>query len=478
MGGRPSYLSLATALSRLGAVAVLLRPDAGREALERAIGLSRVGALIADPENASLGRAAFDGGVFVLGGGGDARTLPESVVDMEAIDPDAVELPDWFEPNPGRACDLAMVILTLDRSGEARAAHITNHRWAFSAIGAAAACTLTPKDTVYCGLPLHHAAGTLVATGAALVGGSRLALASQFSPETFWSEVRRYGATVVFYAGAMCRALANAPYARSEKNHPVRLFAGSGMRADAWQRLVDRFGPVGVLEFYATTEGNVVLANASGEKVGAVGRPLPGSAEIAIVAYDFEALDFKRDADGKYVRCDVDEPGMLIAKVDRTPPRETQRLRRGVFEDDDTWFFTGDILRCDADGDYWFIDRFDNMIVTEEGPVSTVRIEDALHKVADVELAVAYGVRLAGSAWAVPVATIKLREGATLDGSALREVVDAELEKNARPRYIRCASEIAMTDGFRPLKAPLRKLGIEAADGAVLLAYESGYQAG
>jgi acyl-CoA synthetase (AMP-forming)/AMP-acid ligase II len=259
----------------------------------------------------------------------------------------------------------------------------------------------------------------------------------------------------------------------------VRLFAGSGMRADVWARLIDRFGPVGVLEFYASTEGNVVLANASGEKIGALGRPLPGSAEIALVAYDLDALDFARDDNGKYVRCGDDETGMLIARVDRTPPRATKRLRRGVFEEDDTWFFSGDLLRRDADGDYWFVDRLENMIATETGPVSTVRIEDVLHEVAAIELAVAYGVKLPEAAWSVPVATIKLRDGAVLDGSALRELVDARLEPAARPRYLRCVGEIAMTDGFRPLKSSLRKAGVDpnSEDDLVLL-YENGYEAG
>ena len=93
--------------------------------------------------------------------------------------------------------------LTAGRGKKPRAAKITNQRWAFSAYGTAAACTLSPRDTVYCCLPLHHPAGMLVTVGGGLVGGSRLALASHFNPDAFWDDVRRYGATVVFYAGEM-----------------------------------------------------------------------------------------------------------------------------------------------------------------------------------------------------------------------------------------------------------------------------------
>src|SRR5207237_888791 len=132
-----------------------------------------------------------------------------------------------------------------------------------------------------------------------LVGGSRLALASKFDPQTFWDEVRRYGVSVVYYAGEMCRRLVDAPPVLGEKNNPVRLFAGSGMRKDVWRQLVARFGPVGVLELYASTEANTVLANARGKKIGSVGRPLPGSPDVAVAAWSFETDDFVRDGNGR-----------------------------------------------------------------------------------------------------------------------------------------------------------------------------------
>src|SRR5262249_46370113 len=137
----------------------------------------------------------------------------------------------------------------------------------------------------YCCMPLHHPSGLLVAAGAALAAGARLALATRFEASVFWSEVRSYGATVAFYAGEMCRELVNAPSTPAERNSSLRLFAGSGLPAGVWRRLVDRSG-ASVLEFHASTEAPVVLANAAGVKVGALGRPLPGSSDIALVAFD------------------------------------------------------------------------------------------------------------------------------------------------------------------------------------------------
>ncbi len=148
---------------------------------------------------------------------------------MERIDPDEVELPSWYEPDPGCARDLGLIMLTAGRGRRPRAAKITNQRWAFSAYGTAAACTLSPRDTVYCCLPLHHPAGMLVTVGGGLVGGARLALATEFNPTAFWDDVHRYGATVVFYAGEMLRELLRSPPSSSDNQNSIRLFAGSGV---------------------------------------------------------------------------------------------------------------------------------------------------------------------------------------------------------------------------------------------------------
>ena len=215
MTGRPSFLVTVAALNRIGAVAVVLPPTLDDKALARAVKLGEVEALVTDPEHIERATRVYDGRIQVLGGGGGARTLPAGVVDMEAIDPARVTLPSDFEPNPGRARDLALVLFRSNPDGEPRAVSITNGRWAFSAYGAAAACTLTPNDTVYSCLPLQHPTGLLVTVGSALVSGARLALGAQFRVDDFWNDVHRYGVTVAFYAGEMGRELADAPSIRS-----------------------------------------------------------------------------------------------------------------------------------------------------------------------------------------------------------------------------------------------------------------------
>jgi len=456
MGVRPSHLSVVSALNRIGAVAVMFSPALSDEGLAEAMRLEPLTALATDPEKMDRARAAYDGKVLVLGGGGDNRQLDAGVVDMEAIDPAAVEMPTWYRPDAGLARELAMILVRPGRQHAPKVSRISNGRWAFSALGVASAGTLTSADTVYCCLPLHHPSGVMVSVGGALVSGARLALSEGFDVGRFWGEVRRYGVTVVFYAGEMARLLVDAPPAHGERNHPVRLFAGSGMRADVWRRLRERHG-VGVMEFYASTERNLVLANASGAKAGALGRRLPGSSELAIVEYDFEKDDFVRNH-GRLRRCNDDEPGVAIVRmrghVTGAP------LLEDAFEPGDRWLTSGDVLRRDRDGDYWYVDRLSSMIRSQPAAVATPRIEDVLYELTEVKLAVVYG-RPDGDDQ-VPVAVVMADE--PLDPERFSERLVRLLQEHERPCEIMRVADIPLSEGFTPMKQLMR-----ARDGAGVL---------
>jgi putative long chain acyl-CoA synthase len=459
MRSRPTAVALVAAVNRLGAVAVLLRPDGD---LKREVELGEVEHLIADPEHGEKARGVFGRDVLVLGGGGGPRKLPAGLIDMETIDPDQVTVPEWYRPSPGRAEEVAFILFA-GQGEDLRANRITNRRWALSALGAASAAAMTSNDTVYCWTPIQHPTGLLVSISSALVGGARLALAHGFSAASFWEDVRRYGASVVFYAGTMCRELVDAPPDPVERSHPVRLFAGSGMPGPLWRRLVKRFGPVSVLEFYASTEGNAILANVSGEKVGSVGRPLPGSAEVAIAACDLATGALLHDASG-YCRPVADgEAGMLLARVDRHRGAMEGRLLRSVFEQGDAWYPTGDLFRCDEDGDYWLVDHVADVIRGRSRPLASIPIEDAVWELECVSMAAAYGVRLESVEHEIPVVAVVLRPGTDLDPGALFDCVREGLDRESRPAVVHVVDAIPMTAGYRFLKEPLRAAGLESA---------------
>ncbi|QDG49580.1 long-chain-acyl-CoA synthetase [Persicimonas caeni] len=472
MDNHPDLLTAVAAINRLGAVAVLLNSGLRGVSLTQALEAANVEWLVCDPAHVDTSRTGFDAGpIGVLGAHDEDRPLPDDVIDLEAnLDPQVDAPPEGIEANAGLAGDLAMLIFTSGTTGLPKPAKITNRRWAMAALGAAAACMLSPKDTVYCALPLYHATGLLVGCGGALIGGARLALAREFSVRQFWSEVRRYGATVVFYVGEMCRYLVSAPEQPNEHRHPVRMFVGNGMRAEVWNKLVDRFGRVRVLEFYGSTEGNVVLANFGGEKAGSVGRPLPGTDEITLVRYDAASGQPLRDDAGRLRSCGDDEPGLLLARISDSHPlayfdgyldaeQTEQKIIRDGFHDGDAWFNTGDVLRRDADGDFWFVDRVGDTFRWHGENVSTQQVAQVLDEASFCKMTVVYGVEVPGYDGRAGMAAMVLDDDAEFDGDALFALVDEHLFPAAHPRFVRLVDALEHTDSFKFITTTLRDEG-------------------
>ncbi|MFD3040288.1 acyl-CoA synthetase [Mycolicibacterium senegalense] len=456
MDTRPSALVAIAALSRLGAVAVLL-PEAD---LAEAARLGGVAEIIADPSHLAVARE-LDTRVLVLGGG-ESRDLHleqyddvDSIVDMEKIDPDVVELPGWYRPNPGLARDLAFVAFS-EVGGELVARQITNFRWALSAFGTASAANLGRGDTVYCLTPLHHQSGLLVSLGGAVVGGSRIALSRGLQPDRFLQEIRQYGVTVVSYTWAMLREVIDDPSFSLTGSHPVRLFIGSGMPAGLWKRVVDVFEPAQVVEFFATTDGQAVLANVSGAKIGSKGRPLPGSGTVELAAYDADDDLILEDDQGFVRKAEANEVGVLLAHP-RGPVDPTAVVKRGVFAPADTWVSTEFLFRRDEDGDYWLVDNRGAVIRTERGPVFATSVNDAVGRLDAVDMSVTYGVEEAGRQLAVTA--LALRPGGSVPTADLTHALD-DLAAGCPPDVVHVVPDMELGASYRPLIGPLRAAGI------------------
>ncbi len=165
------------------------------------------------------------------------------------------------------------------------------------------------------------------------------------------------------------------------------------MRAGVWRRLVERTG-VGVLEFYASTEGALVLANAAGDKVGALGRPAAriergrrarvGLLPPAEIARDLHAGP--GPAGWTAWTSPASSPPAPASPRRRSP--KSRPGQRDVFEPGDAWLTTGDLARRDADGDYWFVDRLVDVMRTAAGPLPSRPLEDTLYALPEVALAV------------------------------------------------------------------------------------------
>ncbi|WP_241386346.1 AMP-binding protein [Rhodococcus sp. CH91] len=454
MGVRPSAMAAVAAISRLGAVSVLIPPGPD---IAEAVRLGGVEKIVADPEN--LDAAVATGLPVLVLGGGDVRDLDieagTDVVDLERLDISGVQLPGWYVPDPGLARELAFVLFT--GSGESLAMRrVTNYRWALSAFGTATAASLGRSDTMYCLAPLHHSSGLLVSFGGALAGGARIALSRGLDPSLFSDEVHRYGVTVVTYTWSMMREVLDSPSLHIDAIHPIRLFIGSGMPPGLWRRTLERFAPARVLEFYASTEGNVVLANVSGSKIGSKGRPLPGSADVRLAAYDAGTGRLVEDERGFVREAQVGEVGLLLG---RPGPAASalSGVMRGVFEPGDVWMPTDNLFRRDADGDYWLIDSRRTVIPTFHGPVFTQCVADVLDGIPRVDLAVAYGITVGSRDIAVAACTLRGNKAPTAAEitAAFDDVLPAE-----RPDLVHVVPEIPVGPSYRPSADALRDRGL------------------
>jgi putative long chain acyl-CoA synthase len=247
-----------------------------------------------------------------------------------------------------------------------------------------------------------------------------------------------------------------------------------------WRRVVERFAPATVVEFFASTEGNAVLVNLTGEKIGSLGRPLPGAGEVGIAAWNIEESRLIERESGFAGDCKPGEIGLLVERIDRERGELGGKPLRGVFEAGDAWLSTRDLVRIDEDGDYWLIDHVDDVIHGPQGAIATIPVEDVLTSENEVvDLAAVYGVRLPESEAEIPVAALTLRPGAKLDPVALRHTIEHRLPPHQRPIVIRLVDQLPMTAGHRTRKRALRRegLGLEDVAGETLwlAAGEEGY---
>lgn len=458
MDTRPSALVAIAALSRLGAVAVLMPPDAD---LRVAVHLGGVTEVITDPANLA---AAIELPVQVLVlGGGESRDLNlpagSTVIDMEQIDPDAVTLPGWYRPNPGYARDVAFVVFSAVGGGELVPKQITNYRWSLSAFGTASAAALTRGDTVYCLTPLHHQSGLLVSLGGSVVAGARIALSRGLRPDRFLDEVRQYGVTVVTYTWSMLRDVVDDPDLDLSGNNPIRLFMGSGMPTGLWLRILDAFAPAKVVEFFATSDGQAVLANVSGAKVGSEGRPLPGGGEVELAAYDADD-DLILEDDRGFVRAaGREEIGVMLARP-WGPIDPTASIKRGVFAPGDTWISTEYVFWRDGDGDFWLLGNRSGLIRTRRGVVFPAPITDAVGAISGVDLAVTYPLEVPGGFLAVTAVT--LRPGMTMTPADLTEAVSA-MPTGLPPDLVHVVPDLPVSASYRPTVSALKAAGLPRA---------------
>lgn len=365
-----------------------------------------------------------------------------------------------------------MKMFTSGTTGLPKAAKVTHVRAQNYMRGLGAGAKASQKDRMMLVLPLYHATGGLVGMGAAFSNGGASIILPKFSASTFWDDAVKYGATMFTYVGELCRFLLSTPPHPQERSHKIQWIMGNGLRPEVWESFVARFNIPHVIEFYGATEGNVSLINLDGP-VGAVGRVpsyLKWKFNIDIIRYDVETGENPRGSDGFALRANDGEVGEVIGEIREDDPRfrfdgyETKeatqkKILRDVFKKGDAWFRTGDLMKQDQHGYYYFMDRVGDTFRWKAENVATNEVAGVLSGFEGVTQANVYGVEVPGYDGRAGMAALVSETPPDLP--ALKAYLDKELPHYARPVFLRLSSESETTSTFKFKKTNLVKAGFD-----------------
>ena len=402
------------------------------------------------------------------------------------------------EPDSSRSGDpiyhLAALMYTSGTTGHPKAAIVS---WGKITMGGgylAGMLNLGKSDRFYTCMPLYHATAGALGFGPCLVGGHTLVLGHRFSNRTFWPEVRESRTTIIQYVGETLRYLLAAPPQQDpttgrdiDKQNHVRMAFGNGLRPDVWKKFQERFGIEGIAEFYSATEGTGALWNVSHNDygAGAVGRNGVLSSALlglrtAVVQVDWlTEVPLRNPQNGNFcTRVPRGQPGELLFQVDpsdlvrgyqgyfNNTKASDSKIMRSVFEKDDAFFRTGDVLRWDQEGRWWFCDRIGDTFRWKSENVSTAEVGEVMGTHPAIDEANVYGIELAHHEGRAGCATIMFNGNKDVDQKVLKELAvhaTNRLPRYAVPLFLRVTKAIHATGNNKQQKHLLRSEGVDPA---------------
>ena len=478
MHNRPDYLCIWLGIARAGGATALINTNLVGNPLAHSLAIVKAKIVIAGASLAATVEQALplleEKPVLWVHGApvGDHPRLDAAVGDFAG---DALSAQ---ERTPLTIEDRCLFIYTSGTTGLPKAANINHYRVMAMARGFSALMDTSPDDRMYDCLPMYHSNGGVLATMGTLAQGGSVVIRDRFSAREFWGDIVRNECTLFFYIGEFCRYLVNTPPGPSDRKHRIRLVCGNGLRPDIWTTFVSRFGIENIREFYAATEGNVVLFNLD-SRPGSVGR-IPKWAErrfvVKIVRFDIEHQQPIRGPDGFCIPCPPGEVGEIIGQIINDPAKPANRFEgyadksatetkilRDVFEKGDAWFRSGDLLKRDADGYFYFIDRIGDTYRWKGENVATSEVSETISVFPGIAECNVYGVQVPGHEGRAGMAAIVLDDAAELDLEAFRDHLSSQLPDYARPVFLRIRTALDHTGTFKQRKVELVKEGVDPA---------------
>lgn len=353
--------------------------------------------------------------------------------------------------------DIAAVLMTSGTTGASKGVLMPHSQFYFFAEEDVQLVRLLPDDIYMTGFPLFHGNAQFLSVYPCLIAGAHVVLYPRFSASDWCGRACRSGATVTNLLGAtMAFILAQAPSA-SDRAHHIRRIYAAPLSPDLAPRFTQRFGVSEFVDGFGQTEiSNVFMTPPNAT------RP-PGASGVLVDQW-FEVRLADPETDEEVPEGQVGEllvrhkvPG-IISNGYLGMAEKTVETRRNL------WFHTGDALRRDADGWYYFVDRVKDALRRRGENISSFEVEAGVRSHPAVAECAVVGVRADEEAGEDEVmACVVLRQGMQVSCEELITWCDARMPAFMVPRYIEFMHALPQTPTEKVRKKELRERGVSAA---------------
>lgn len=347
--------------------------------------------------------------------------------------------------------DEASILYTSGTTGQPKGCILSQSYYLISGKRFSQHLNLTEKDCVITPLPFFHMNPQVLSGMGTLFSGARLAIVDRFHPKSWWDTVRQSGATVFHYQGVMPAMLMGLEPTEQDANHPHWIGMGAGVPKSLHKAFEERFN-VTLLEGFGMTEcGLNFLARVEGDRKA-------GTACFGKVFPEFEAKVF----DDNDQEVNIGEVGELVLRSSDVNNRRLGFMSEYYKDSLATktvwssgWFHTGDYVRNDEEGNFYFVDRKKDIIRRSGENISASEVEDVIRKhpsVLDVAVvAVPDPIREQEvKAFVIPA------EGKSLDLTEIINHCEENLAYYKIPRYWKIRESFPLTKTGKIQKQVLR----------------------
>lgn len=448
LSNRPEFLLSWFALSRLGAVEVPVNTAHRGTLLRYILAQAECSALIVETAFAEqlsdiLGDLPLLETLIVVDDDVESA-WPRPVIRLAALEDTA----PLSGSRPVSGSDAMAIIFTSGTTGPSKGVVLPQAYALRQAEIIVDACAYTAADCLYNALPLFHGNAQFLSTIPALLAGAQMVLARKFSASGFWEDVRRHGCTEFNYIGGILPILAKAEPSANDADSGLRLMMGAGCPADLFDAFEQRFG-VKLVEGYGMSEIGIPFINSIDDrKAGSCGRG--GSTHDAMIVDD-EGREVPDGQAGELL-IRPRHPNGMMTEYYRMPEATVAAWR-------DLWFHTGDALRRERDGRYYFVDRKKDALRRRGENISSHEVERgvAQHPVVLEAAAVAVASELGEDEVMI---CLTLRQGQDLTPIDLLAHCVRAMALFMVPRYVRILDALPKTPTDRVQKFALRAAGV------------------